>query len=169
MCSIIAAACCETNHPMQERKYRPAIADSIYGLVRDLDPAISNGNALPFQAEEHRRCILNVDVEIRLRLGQRRGEVTEASVVEIKYRIKLASLHMEQGAMPPEMMHDIVGTRPMALQPLEEGDPFAVSALHLQDMGDRMGSPEVRRVDFHGGSAGLLRRGIVTALLVCKA
>src|SRR5262245_44703461 len=119
----MAAACRETHHPMRQRKYRPAIANSIYGLFGDLNPAISNGNALPFEAEEHRRCILNVDVEIRLRLGQRRGEVTEASVVEIKYRIKLASLHMEQGAVPPEMMHDIVGTRPMALQPSRKAIP----------------------------------------------
>jgi hypothetical protein len=47
---------------------RERVADALFRLVGQLDPAIAARNTLAFQPPQHRGGVLHVDVEIGLRL-----------------------------------------------------------------------------------------------------
>src|SRR5262249_61843993 len=114
------------------------------------DPAVADGHMVAVQAEEHRCGILNVDMEVRLRLRQRRVEVAKTAIVEVENRFELAPLQMEQRTVPPQMMQEIVAAGPMSLKLAEPGNALVMSILHLHDMGNRVRGPQI-------GGGGLVR------------
>ena len=154
---------------MRQGESREAIADARLGLVGDLVPARADIDAEPFEAEQHRGGVLHVDIEVGLRLRQRAGEIAEALVVELEHRVEFPALEMEQRAVPPQMMQQVVAALPVPLQFVEPRDAFGVAALHLHDVRDRMRAPDVARIDRDGGSAGWLRGRVVAALLKREA
>src|SRR5450631_3934598 len=85
-----------------------AIADPLFGLVGNLDPAIAHVDALSLKAKQHRYRILHIDIKIGQRLSERRIEVAEPPIIEVKNRLEFALLQMEHRAMPPNVMDQIV-------------------------------------------------------------
>ena len=156
----------ERHHPMRLGECRETIADALLGLLRDLDPAIPHIDPVTLEAKQHRGRILHIDVEIRQFLRERRSEIAEAPVVEVENRVELALLHMEHGAMPPQVMDQIVAARKVSLVLVEQSDAFALTALHLHDVSDGMDTPEVCGVDLQGLPSGALRDGVVAAFLI---
>ena len=107
---------------------------------------------MPLQPEQHRGGVLHVDVEVGLRRSERRGEVAKAPVVEVERRVALAALQVEQRTVPPQMMQEVVAAAPVPLKLVEPRDALAVATLHFHDVGDRVGSPDVRGIDFDCGA-----------------
>ena len=104
------------------------------------------------QPEQHRGGVLHVDVEIGLRHRERADEIAEAPVIEIEHRIGFAPLEMKQCAMPPQMMHEVRSTFPIALELVEPRDALRVPPLHLHDVRDRVRAPDVARIDLDRGT-----------------
>ena len=148
---------------------REAIADPLFGLVGNLDPAMAHVDALTLKAKQHRCRILNINIEIRQRLIERRSEVAEPSIVEVKNRVEFAPLQVEQRAMPPKVMDQIVAAGKVSLVFFKQINPFALTGLHLHYVSHRVYTPEVGRVDLQGGPSRRLSRSIVTALFVGEA
>ena len=96
---------------------------------------------MALQPEEHRRGILDVDMEVGLQLRQLRIQVAKTAIVEVENHVELAPLQMEQRAMPPQMMQQVVGAGPVWLELAEPGNALVVPILHLHDMRDRMRRP----------------------------
>jgi hypothetical protein len=61
---IVASGRGQGHHPMRLGERREAIADPLFRLVGNLDPAIAHVYALTLEAKQHRRRILNIDIEI---------------------------------------------------------------------------------------------------------
>ena len=138
---LVAAGRGECHQPMRQRERRSAIADPLFGLVGKLDPAIADAYVMALQPEEHRRGILDVDMEVGLQLRQLRIQVAKTAIVEVENHVELAPLQMEQRAMPPQMMQQVVGAGPVWLELAEPGNALVVPILHLHDMRDRMRRP----------------------------
>src|SRR6185369_15078180 len=134
-----------------------------------LDPAVAYIDAEQFEPEQHRSCILHVDIEVGLHLSQRRSEIAEALVIKREHSIELAALQMKQRAVPPQMMQEIVAAVPVPLQFVEPRDAFGVPALHLHDVGNRVRTPDVAGIDLDRATAGRLGNGVVAALLMREA
>ena len=166
---VIAPGGGERHHPVRQRERREAIADAGLRLVGDLGPALADIDAETFQTKQHRGGVLHVDVEVGLRLRQRRPQVAETFVIEIEHGVELAPLQMKQRAVPPQMMQQVVAALPVALQFVEPRDAFCVAPFHLHDVGDRMRTPDVAGIDRDRGTARRLGDRIVAALLGGKA
>ncbi len=166
---IVAAGRGQSHQPMRQRERRAAIADPIFGLVGKLDPAIADGHLVPLQPKQHRGGILNVDMEVGLRLRQWRLQVAKTAIVEVENRVELAPLQMEQRAVPPQMMQEVIAAGPMPLQLAEPGNAVVVSILHLHDMGNRVRGPQIGGIELDRRAAGRLGNHVVTAFLVGKA
>src|SRR5262245_8731235 len=76
---------------------------------------------------------------------------------------------MEQRAMPPKVMDQIVTPSKVLLVLFKQIDPFAPTALHLHDMRDGVDTPKVGRVDLQGDPSRRLSGGVITTLFAGKA
>src|SRR3954451_11067377 len=124
-----------------------AIADPLFGLVGNLDPAIAHIDALPLKAEQHRCRILHIDIKIGHRQSERRIEVAKPPIVKLKNRLEFALLQMEHRAMPPNMMDQIAAPSKVSLVLFKQIDAFGLTALHFHDVSNGVYTPEVCRVD----------------------
>ena len=150
-CHVVASGRGQRHHPMRLGERREAIADPLFGLVGNLDPAIAHVDALTLKAKQHRRRILHIDIEIGQRLSERRSEVAEPPVVEVENRVEFALLQMEHRAMPPKVMDHIVAAGKVLLVLFKQIDAFALTALHLHDVSNGVDTPKVGGVDLQGG------------------
>jgi hypothetical protein len=124
---------------------------------------------MQLQTEQHRCGVLRVDVAIRLRLGQWRGKVAEFGVVERQDHIGLGSFQMKHRDVPPQMVAQIAGAVPVAVQVVDPGYAFGAAALHFQRMRDAVRGPHIGWVVRDGGAAGGLGFGVETAFLAREA
>src|SRR5262249_60949805 len=92
-----------------------------------------------------------------LQLRQRRIQVAKTAIVEVENHVELAPLQMEQRAMPPQMMQQVVGAGPVWLELAEPGDALVVPILHLHDMRNRVRGPEIGGGELDRRAAGRLR------------
>ncbi len=146
-----------------------AIADPCLGLVRQFLPTIADIDTEALEAEEHGRCVLHVDVDIRRGDCERRGEVAEARVVEFEHVGVAALLELEQGDVPPEMVLQVVAALPVGRERGEPLDAFAAAALTLHHVGDGVRGPEIAGVELDRAATGRLGAEIVAGLLVGEA
>jgi len=80
-------------------------------------------------------------VVVGLRVRHRRIQIAKTAIVEVENLLELAPLQMEQRAVPPQMVQQVVAAGPMWLELAEPGDAFVVSILHLHDVGNRVRGP----------------------------
>src|SRR6185437_8084625 len=163
---VVAPGRGQRHQPMRLRERGEAVADPMFRLVGDLDPAVAHVDALTFKAKQHRRSILHIDIEIGQRLSKRRSEVAEPLIVELKNCVKFALLQMEHRTMPPNVMDHVVGPGKVALVLFHQIDAFGLTTLHLHDVSNGVDPPEVSGVDLQGGPSGRLCRSIVATLFV---
>ncbi len=71
---------------------------------------------------------------VRRRLGHRLVEIADLAVVAFQHRIELAELQLHQGAVPPQVMDQLVAERPVAGLARQPIAPLARPAFHLQHM-----------------------------------
>src|SRR5450631_3586185 len=146
-----------------------AIADPLFGLVGNLDPAIAHVDALSLKAKQHRYRILHIDIKIGQRLSERRIEVAEPPIIEVKNRLEFALLQMEHRAMPPNVMDQIVAPSKVSLVLFKQIDAFGLTTLHFHNVSNGVYTPEVSWVDLQGGPSRRLGRSIIAALFVGEA
>src|SRR5688572_19281870 len=153
------------HHPVRQRECRQAIADPRLGEVRDLAPAIADVDPVALEAKEHRRRILDIDVEVRHLRDEGRREVAEAPVVKIEHRFELAPLEVEHRPVPPQVVHEVVDLRPVRLEAGEPRYALLLPALHLEDVRHRVRAPAVGGIELDGAPAGALGGGVLAAFL----
>src|SRR5262249_25681216 len=129
-------------------------------------PTVADIDAEALEAEKGGRRVLHVDVDVRRGDRERRGEVAEASIVEFEHAGIVAVLELEQGAVPPEMVLQVVAAFPVRRERGEPLDAFAAAALHLHHMGDGMRGPEIAGLERDGAAPGWLGGEIVPGFLV---
>ena len=151
---------------MRQREGGHAVADPRFGLVGELLPAVADIDAEALQAKEHGRRVLHIDVDVRRRDGERRGEIAEAGVVELEHRGMIAVLQLEQRAVPPEMVLQVVSALPVGRERGEPLNAFAAAPLRLQHVGDGVRRPEIAGVELDGMASVGLCREIVPGFLV---
>src|SRR5262249_11220694 len=78
----------------------------------------------------------------------------------------VAELELEQGAVPPEMVLQVVAAFPVRRERGEPLDAFAAAALHLHHMSDGVRGPEIAGVELDGAAPGWLGGEIVAGPLV---
>src|SRR4029453_13620761 len=78
----------------------------------------------------------------------------------------IALLQLEQRAVPPEMVLQVVSAFPVRRERGEPLNAFAAAALHLQHMRDGVRGPEIAAVELDGAASVGLGGGIVPRLLV---
>ena len=154
---------------MRQREGGNAVADPRLGLVGQFLPAVADIDAEALEAEEHGRRVLHVDVDIRRGDRERRGEVAEAGIVEFERAGIVAVLELEQGAVPPEMVLQVVAALPVGRERGQPLDAFAAAALHLHHVGDGVRGPEIAGVELDGAAPEWLGGEIVPGLLVGEA
>ena len=158
----------QRHHPVRQSEGGEAITDPRLRLVSQFLPAVADVDAEALEAKKHRRRVLYVDVGIRRGDRERSGEVAEARIVELEHRGMVAVLQHEQGAVPPEMVLQVVGAFPVGREGGEPLDAFAATALHLHHMGDGVRGPEIARVELNGAAPGWLGGEIIPGLLLRK-
>src|SRR5262249_62288903 len=89
-----------------------------------------------------------------------------ASIVEFEHAGIVAVLELEQGAVPPEMVLQVVAAFPVRRERGEPLDAFAAAALHLHHMGDGMRGPKIAGGERDGAAPGRLGGEIVPGFLV---
>jgi hypothetical protein len=94
--------------------------------------------------------------------------VAEALVVEGQHLIVLAPLQVIERAVPPQVMHKVVGAGPVGFESLQPRDALASPALHLQHMCDRVCGPHVTWVEVYCRPACSLGDRVTAGLLVRK-
>ncbi len=166
LCRGGAAGCGQRHQPVRQREGRHAVADPCFGLVGKFLPTIADIDAEALQAKEHGRRVLHIDVDVGRSDRERRGEIAEAGVVELEHRGMIAVLQLEQRAVPPEMVLQVVGPLPVGRERREPLNAFAAAALRLQDMGDGVRRPEIAGVELDGAASVGLCCEIVPGLLV---
>ena len=151
---------------MRQSERGQAVADPRLGLVGQFLPPVADIDAEALESKEDRCRVLHVDVDIRRGDGERRGEVAEARVVKLEHRGMVAVLQLEERAVPPEMMFEVVSALPVGRERREPLNAFAAAALRLQHMGDRVRGPEIARVDLDGPATVGLGREVIPGLLM---
>src|SRR5262249_20543836 len=146
-----------------------AVADPRLGLVGQLLPAVADIDAEALEAEEHGSRVLHVDVNIGRGESQRRGEVAKPLVVELEHGSVVAVLEGEHGAVPPEMVLQVVAAFPVGSERRKPLDAFAAAALHLHHVSDGVRGPEIARVDLDRAAAGWLGAEIIPGFLQREA
>ena len=81
----------------------------------------------------------------------------------------VAVLELEQRAVPPEMVLQVVAALPVGRERGEPLDAFAAAALHLDHMGDGVRGPEIAGVELDGAASVGLGGEIVSGLLLGEA
>src|SRR4030095_13256093 len=89
-------------------------------------------------------------------------------VVQFEHGHMVAMLQLEQGAVPPEMVLQVVAGLPVGRERGEPLDAFAAAALHLHHMGDGVRGPEIAGVELDGAAPGWLSSEIVPNLLLSE-
>src|SRR5262249_4626305 len=156
----------QRHQPMRQSEGGKAVADPRISLVSQFLPTVADIDAEALEAEKGGRRVLHVDVDVRRGDRERRGEVAEASIVEFEHAGIVAVLELEQGAVPPEMVLQVVAACPVRRERGEPLDAFAAATLHLHHMGDGVRGPEIAGVELDGAATGWLGGEIVSGLLV---
>jgi hypothetical protein len=164
-CRLPAPGAAERHHPVRQGEGGEDIPRPSLRLVGKFLPPLPGGDAEASQAPQEGGGILHIDIEIGVRLDERRGVVADTTVVEGEHGAALAAIEMVEGTVPPEVMGELVRPLPVGRERLRPGDPLRLPPGHLEHVGDRVRSPEIGRVGRHGRAAVALRRRVVAALL----
>ena len=155
----------QRHHQVRQGEAGDAVADPRLRLVRQFHPALPHIDALARQPEQHGGGVLQVDVEVRHRLHQRRSQVAEAFVVQGQHPGGLATFEVVHRGMPVQMVHQVVRAVPIARQAVNPGDALAPSPLHLQHVSDAVRGPEVAGIARDRLPPGRLGLGVMAAFL----
>jgi hypothetical protein len=152
--NVVASGRGQRHHPMRLSERGEAIADPLFGLVGNLDPAIAHVDALSLKAKQHRCRILHIDIKIGQRLSERRIEVAEPPIVEVKNRLEFVLFQMEHRAMPPNVKDQIVAPSKVSLVFFKQIDAFGLTTLHFHNVSNGVYTPEADIAMFQSVSQG---------------
>ena len=142
------------------------IPDARLGLVGQLLPAIADRHAKLFQPPQQRCRVLQIDVVIRRRTGHGIVEVTDVRVIAGDHRVQLAKIELQQCAVPPQMMDQVVAELPMHGLRRQPVAPFRGAAIRVEDVRLHMVGEVVVRIVLHRGIHRGLRAGGVADFLM---
>ena len=103
----------QRQHQMRHHQQMPNLADAGLGLVGQFVPAVADVEAQLFQPPQQRGGVLQIDVVVGRRLGHRVVEVADVLVVARHHRVHFAEVEAQQGAVPPQVMDQVVAQRPV--------------------------------------------------------